>query len=224
MKRVLVTLAILALIPLLAGCGLFGMNTWSWRQKLVLEVETPHGTVSGGSVVQVKLHRVPRWLPSNNPGAILSDVKGEASFIEIAPGRYLFAVGGGGARHVFFPEPEISNQQAYDRLENFSGSAALPRKFWPTFVTFTDITDPKTVRRVDPDDLAATFGLGYRLRSVTLEITDEPVTRGEVEKVLPWLREIWPNSLDGNRFETIRSSNRFANSLSANSFSTEIGD
>ena len=60
----------------------------------------------------------------------------------------------------------------------------LPRERYPLLVTFTDLADPTTVRRVDPDDLAATFGPGVALKRVTLEITDEAVTEGEVEAVL----------------------------------------
>ena len=63
MKRVLVTLAILALFPLLAGCGLLGFRNWEWRQKLVLEVETPNGTVTGSSVVRVMSDTNRRSLP-----------------------------------------------------------------------------------------------------------------------------------------------------------------
>ena len=44
-----------------------------------------------------------------------------------------------------------------------------------------------TLRRVDPGDLAAVFGQGVRQKSVTLEVTDEPVTEGVVEGVLGWL-------------------------------------
>ena len=54
-------------------------------------------------------------------------------------------------------------------------------------VTFDDITKPETVRRVNPEDLAAVFGEGVRLKAVTLEITDEAVTEGRVEAVLGWL-------------------------------------
>jgi hypothetical protein len=43
-----------------------------------------------------------------------------------------------------------------------------------------------------------------------------------VAEYLHWLRDIWPNHLDGKRFETVNAENRLANSLSANSFSTEV--
>ncbi|MEP3196791.1 MAG: hypothetical protein ABJO57_02900, partial [Lentilitoribacter sp.] len=48
---------------------------------------------------------------------------------------------------------------------------------------------PTSVKEVDPANLAATFGPGYSLQSITLEITDDPVTEGEVEKVLGWLND-----------------------------------
>ncbi|MBN8632473.1 MAG: hypothetical protein J0L76_16665 [Rhodobacterales bacterium] len=54
-------------------------------------------------------------------------------------------------------------------------------------VTFDDIAKPETVQRVDLEDLAAVFGEGVRLKAVTLEITEEAVTEGQVEGVLGWL-------------------------------------
>ena len=47
---------------------------------------------------------------------------------------------------------------------------------------------PAPVRRVGPEDLAAVFGEGVRLKAVTLEITKGGVTEGRVEGVLGWMR------------------------------------
>ena len=55
----------------------------------------------------------------------------------------------------------------------------------PFLVRFRDINDPRTVERVDPYDLAATFGAGVKLAHATVQIVDEPVTTG-IEKKLPW--------------------------------------
>ena len=74
-----------------------------------------------------------------------------------------------------------------------------------------------------PQKLAEETGRAcYAFKSVTLEVTRQPVTEGRVEGVLGWLREIWPNMLDGRRYQTIEATNRLANSLGAGSFSTEI--
>lgn len=59
----------------------------------------------------------------------------------------------------------------------------------PLLVTFTDIRDPKTVIKVDPDDMAKSFGPGVTLRRITLQITDDPVTTG-IEKRLAWLTRL----------------------------------
>jgi hypothetical protein len=63
----------------------------------------------------------------------------------------------------------------------------LPEDGLPVLVTFGDISDPTSVARVDPKDLEASFGPGVSLNSMTLEITDGPVTEGRVEAVLAWL-------------------------------------
>lgn len=64
----------------------------------------------------------------------------------------------------------------------------VPEYQYPMLVTFDDITDPASVRLVDPSNLAASFGPGVRLKSVTLEVTDEAVTAGVVENVLECIK------------------------------------
>jgi len=64
---------------------------------------------------------------------------------------------------------------------------ALTGKQMPWLVTFDDVRDPKTVRQVDPANLAASFGPGVTLTSITLAITDEPRTSGKLKSVLGWI-------------------------------------
>ena len=54
-------------------------------------------------------------------------------------------------------------------------------------VRFRDINDPKTVERVDPWKLDASFGPGVSLKSATFQVTDDPVTKG-IATLLPWSR------------------------------------
>jgi hypothetical protein len=56
-------------------------------------------------------------------------------------------------------------------------------------VRFRDIADPTSVEKVDPDNLAASFGEGVKLRRITVQLTDDPVTTG-IEKRLGWLRSV----------------------------------
>jgi hypothetical protein len=68
-------------------------------------------------------------------------------------------------------------------------------------VTFGDIKDPKSVKRVDPDDLSASFGAGVKLKAITVEITDDAVTTG-IGGRLGWLGEYPEPSLKSNHSPT----------------------
>jgi hypothetical protein len=59
----------------------------------------------------------------------------------------------------------------------------------PDLVTFADVSNPKTVRWVDPRNLERDIGTGVQLKRATIQITEEPVTSGLFER-LPWLRAL----------------------------------
>ncbi|MFA5990132.1 MAG: hypothetical protein WC803_11070 [Sphingomonas sp.] len=61
-----------------------------------------------------------------------------------------------------------------------------PPTGWPMMVRFRDLADPKSVEKVNPDDLSTSFGAGVKLRRITAERTDDPVTSGILAR-LPWL-------------------------------------
>lgn len=194
MKRVLVIVAILILLPW--GCYRLIWPSYAWNQKLTLTVETPQGEVSGTGIVRVVwsdspdlFGDAPHWH---------SKVRGEATVVELGEEKYLFALIGGAERlalRVFhqgrFPQDTdgLASIIRHVAAQRHGTARPVPPEAMPLLVTFTDIADPTTVTRVDPDDLAASFGPGYRLNSITLEITDERVTEGKLEKVLGWLGE-----------------------------------
>lgn len=92
---------------------------------------------------------------------------------------------------------------------------------WPLLVTFGDLADPTSVARVDPDDLAATFGDGVKLKRITVELTDDPVTTG-IEKRLEWLPNL-RGTLKPNPPRTMPdSSDPELRLLGAGPFSTEL--
>jgi len=160
---------------------------------------------------------------------------GEATVVEVAPGKYLFAVTSISEENAtihtaekiwanFWPK---SKADEVARLREFYSAVAstrevqnVPPKLYPLLVTFSDLNDPMSVKKVDPANLAETFGAGYNLKSITLEITDEPVTEGKVEKLLGWIDNYYDTLLDGNTIHTIKAPNRLANSLASGSFRT----
>ena len=85
--------------------------------------------------------------------------------------------------------PSTDEYVAYlDELNRQKPKADLQTNDLPMLVRFRDPNNPATVERVDPADLAASFGAGVRLVGMSIEITDAPVTY-EIENILPWLKQ-----------------------------------
>lgn len=177
-------------------------NETSWNQRLTLVIETPQGEVRGSAVTRVTKTETSGSLVLPEARGVRSKVQGEAVVVEVAPGKFLFALLSGSgeekrdATHWVYPAYQLSEAGSYGgammklQSQPYDTPVPVPPEGWPMLVTFDDITKPETVRRVNPEDLAAVFGEGVRLKVVTLEITDEAVTERRVEAVLPWLEKV----------------------------------
>lgn len=190
----------LVLIPLIfiALFTFTDYKRYSWRQKLTVTIETPTGEVSASSVSQVSWSK--HWIQTDGMGWDY-DLIGEAVVVEVKPGRYLFALlkGAGTAEYmgsvaaasIARREGRVIDGTLFDQVRDQRGRAegviAVPPYQYPMLVTFDDIADPESVHLVDPADLAASFGSGVRLMSVTLEVTDKAVTEDVVARHLAWL-------------------------------------
>jgi hypothetical protein len=174
----------------------FFYPTVIWHQKLTINVDFKGQIVSGSSVVAVTATKIPNILFVGMRWSF----RGEAAVVQMPEGKYLFALLGGGDRpgaidiagrvfpEALASEPSDGIRQAR-AIKNQKGVREVSYSDAPLLVTFTDINDPKTAKEVDPADLVAAFGSGVSLESITLEITDEKVTEGEVKKALKWLGE-----------------------------------
>ncbi len=169
---------------------------YSWHQELTVTVETPAGEVSGSSVSAVSWRK--HWIRWDGMGWSY-DLTGEAVVVEVTPGRFLFALlkgagtteymGSVAAASIAGREGRVLDGALFGEVQGKRDRAAgvipVPEGQYPMLVTFADIADPASVKLVDPGDLAASFGPGVRLKAVVLEVTDEAVTEGVVEGVLP---------------------------------------
>lgn len=185
-------LLLLALIPL-TSC-----ERYAWHQKLTITVETPAGEVSGASVSAVNWRK--HWIQTDGMGWSF-DLTGEAVVVEVAPGHYLFTLlkgegtkeymGSVAAASIAGRQGRVIDGELFDEIrdkrDRAAGVITVPKYQYPMLVTFADITDPTSVELVDPANLAASFGPGVRLKSVTLEVTDEPVTKPFLRELLRWL-------------------------------------
>jgi hypothetical protein len=230
----------LALIFSLAGCELFYPSE-SMRYRIAVTVDTPEGPRSGSSVVESTIRAVPRLAEH---GGVNYDLRGEAVAIPLPDGEMLFAL----LRHEnssasdyqsrllrtaacdegkpsMRPAPDLCKGGQWEDFRIWAKehqlSAELSRSSYPILVTFRDINDPTTVEEVDPADLAATFGPGYSLRRITVEITDEPVTSG-IWKRFPWWDDYMDRHFDGSPSSSKdMTTDSLAAHLSSRSFSTE---
>lgn len=167
----------------LAGCN----NSWTWHQKITVSVSTPGGVKTASSIMQASIgEKGGWWSPAEATGAITS-VSGEAVALEVAPGKYLFALlrDTPPAYEVFFPD--VPPLEIAAKLPGLPETRELMPSQYPMLVTFVDLDDPASVKRVDPMRLDAAFGAGYRLNSISMSITNEPVQRGRIKQVLPWI-------------------------------------
>ena len=190
LQRCLIPLIILMSVIPLGGCNPFP-KTWEWNQKLTVEVATPSGVSVGSAVTRV------RWQEENSVGNYPGSYSGEATFVDMGNGRYLFALLSEETRYlalrtfadVLGDRAQIS-EEGFEAASSLRGENNVPAERYPLLVTFEDIRDPATVKRVDPNNLADSFGSGFSLQRITLEITEEPTTKGAVEGVLGWLEEV----------------------------------
>ena len=173
--------------------------TYSWHQKLTLEVQTPTGVKSASTVNYVALSRV--WTFFGLGYDRVYDFSGEALALDLAPGKVLFVLLSGFVRPsqeamawgVFkdlVPDEKDSSGnyifEAYRNISKARETRVVPRKNYPLFLTFADLNDPRTFSIVDPDNLEATFGPGFSVKQMTLGITSERLTYGVIDPYIPW--------------------------------------
>lgn len=179
--------------------------TPDYRYRLTVEVDTPEGLRSGSSVIEIR-----QTMGRSTMGGFSEQVsyrnRGEAVAVDVADEQTLYALLRSdsnvqwAALVVPILAPDAGDENLFDDVFLLEGKHKLRRTYsplgrsveyqaWPMFVTFDDEADPTSVERVDPDDLAASFGEGVSLKRITVQMTDDPVTRG-IEERLGWLADL----------------------------------
>ncbi|MEP5937291.1 MAG: hypothetical protein ABJ239_03095 [Erythrobacter sp.] len=189
---------------------------------MTVEVDTPEGLMKGSSVIEVDTN-VSGQLSIPTPGAVRARVRGEAVAVDLPNGRALFALLRSEddvdfAKRIMFlmaPKGRDANGDPFlgrfNNMLEMTDPVELPAtqakinpslakmKAQPMLVTFGDLNDPTTVERVDPFNLQDSFGDGVSLRRITVQVTDDPVTKG-IEKRFQWLGQIKGSGLTRDDF------------------------
>lgn len=202
-----------------------GRVSGSWRYKMTVTVETPEGIRSGSAVREVSNAISNPGLDCPECGNAPS-IEGEAVVVDLGQRGVLFALlrgnpwlgedyAKGVVFHIF---PYSGGYSTVEGIRHYStlkeGKATLKPYQYPMLVTFTDRDDPKSVKAVldmayrenskrMPEDIILKqdhfeelFGPGVKLKEITIEMTDDPVTLS-IEKFLPWLRALDGGYLHG---------------------------
>lgn len=184
----------------------------TWRYKLTVEVDTPEGFKTGSAVREVEGYYFPRLLGAM--AAVHRKLaKGEAVVVDLGARGKVYALnntykhGSSGAWAIVgaaFPKPFTTEPDIIRHYRSLdAGPVELEPGNYPMLVRFRDPMDPKTVENllsldrcpntqrrkpqycVTEDRFAEAFGEGVSLKSVTIEMTREPVTTGVVGKYMP---------------------------------------
>jgi hypothetical protein len=208
MARSSLRLAAMVIVALaLAGCE----RAESYRYKLTLAVNTPDGLKRHSSVVEVLFREVS--IPARGT---MHKLRGEALYLDLGSGaRPLIALltcrpplkhreephwtrDAGPNDNLLTPlygEALQGNILDYvRRIARMRGPRQITPADLPDLVTFADMSDPKSVIKVDPNDLKASLGQNTTWHEITLEITDEPITTGIATK-LTWLPKYFDQNL-----------------------------
>lgn len=198
----------------------------TWRYKITVNVETPEGLKSGSAVREVTVMSGLELTPESTASkevrgeAVVVDLgKRGVLFALLGTDDYqtlfqAFPVLGYGPGEAGTSDVGIRYYRSLKKTE----PKVLPATLYPRLVTFKDISDPKTVvlaynvqfgeaqnasgigfhpvvTKID-DHFEELFGQGVSLKDITIEITDESVTK-VIGGYLPWLNEINGGYLDG---------------------------
>ncbi|WP_439357271.1 hypothetical protein [Bradyrhizobium sp. DASA03007] len=199
--------ALIVISLCLAACG----RTESYRYKLTLAVNTPEGVKRGSSVVQVTF-----WDVSFPAKGTMHRLDGQALYLDLGPGmRPLIALLTSRLHRRYDDEIRWTEEagpgtvlilQAYGeswspdfmddvpRLARLRGPRQIASKDLPNLVTFADVNKPSSVIEVDRNDLQASLGADVSWNDITIESTDEPITKG-IEQKLPWISTYFQENL-----------------------------
>jgi hypothetical protein len=217
---------------ILGALFVFGWMAWNAafprveiRYRMTLEADVDGRPVRGSGVIEAGYSLQPRVSPE--AGSLISGFRGEAVVLDLgargmaflllradrdpryAPDSILLHAFGNG-----WFEAGAGRGEGFAWLRKLRGKAEVPLAKLPLLVRFRDLSDPKTIERVEPINLEASFGPGVRLTRATIEITDEPVTWA-IDRKLPWLTHLDDHSLGGTRLQPVKI---FADQLGASDF------
>jgi hypothetical protein len=181
----------------LTSCGA-GNPDATLRYRMTVTVETPKGLRQNSTVRELRFSDggAGSFFAQSRPQIA---IVGEAVAVDLPNGKTLFALLTGADGDVDYAKRIADRSGIWSEGKSLTIGPVV--ELWPTaptrpqlvntspvpmFVTFGDVREPTSIVEVQPSNLVASFGTGYRLKSVTAQVTDQPVTKG-IRQRLTWL-------------------------------------
>jgi len=183
---------------ILSGCGPIP-STGHYRVSVDVEA---NGTVYTGTSVQ-RFSTRPQLVSTID--TIKADAFGEALAVKIGNRGTLFMIMRDGAKDPSSGSRTIGGEDLMlyhlhltdgrGHAGRWIGKWAVSRDNMPAMIAFRNLQDPTTAFQVDPDNLSTAFGPGTKLKSVTVARTWDGMTYGNIERMLPWLKQRGPGTM-----------------------------
>lgn len=95
---------------------------------------------------------------------------------------------------------EQNIEEKYRHMLGIHEKIDIPKKYrrWPyagngssrpILVTFTDTSDPRTIIKLDPDNLEDYYGAGVKIKGIYVQLTNDPISTG-VSRIIPWITDV----------------------------------
>ena len=118
---------------------------------------------------------------------------GEAPFVQLGPDQVVFALSLYEVYAIFheytrhYGLQKGNTEEIIDRMLNDPERPIVEGFDKPPFFVFADLNDPSSIKRINHLTFDWRFGNGVNLKAIKYQVTDEPRTRGEVRKIVPWV-------------------------------------
>lgn len=195
MGRMLYTVVVETLEGIKSGSAVREINAYWLPEEEYLPAK-----VTAAAIAKAK-KQLDEIKPSILGEAVVVDLGERGVLFALLKGHFLGVDHGESIIYYVFPSGEgyttAEGIKYYRDLKD--KKAVLEPTHYPTLVTFTDLNDPRTVKPVlemetdgkypvkytiRTDHFEELFGEGVKLKEITIEMTDEPVTH-KVDKYLP---------------------------------------
>ena len=197
MKHFLAGLTLLlVLIVVLKLLIIYKFPEVSWNYKVTVTVETPEGIITGYSVR--KMTATKNFMGGTLFPRIKRSFTGEAIIVDLGTRGILLSLLNRNVYKEFLEtftswEPITKEGLIASKLDVGTIKELNPSEY-PRMIALKNVDVEKQLININGVNLEEAFGLGVELKSIELEITNEPITRN-IDQYIQILNTIQPDEL-----------------------------